>query len=64
MSGESNTPSGFPARTPTQLELERRRTHILANLRQSVWEASQFETHDEIRQYVESVLREIESDEP
>lgn len=35
-----------------------------ANLRQAVWEASQFHSYAHIREYVESVLREIESDEP
>lgn len=33
-----------------------------ADLRQSVWEARQHFSHREIREYVESVLREIESD--
>lgn len=35
-----------------------------AHLRQSVWEATQFMSFEEIREYVKSVLREVESDEP
>lgn len=40
------------------------KTHALAQLRQWVWESSQWLSYDEIREYVEAVLREIESDEP
>lgn len=36
----------------------------LAALRQSVWEASQHRDPAALREYVESVLREIETDEP
>lgn len=35
-----------------------------ARLRQEVWEATQFLSYDEIREYVDAVLREVESDEP
>ncbi len=37
-------------------------TSAKAGLRQSVWEADQFLAPDEIREFVESVIREIESD--
>ena len=40
----------------------KRRT--LAQLRQMTWEATQWLSYDEVREYVESVLREVESDEP
>lgn len=36
----------------------------LAQLRQMTWEATQWLSRDEVREYVESVLREVESDEP
>jgi hypothetical protein len=35
-----------------------------AELRQATWEATQFMSFDEIRDYVEAVLREVETDEP
>jgi len=40
------------------------RTHDLAALRQATWEATQWLTDDEVREYVEAVLREVASDEP
>lgn len=49
------------SRTAELASLERTRR---ANLRQSVWEASQHLSPKEIREFVEAVLREIESDEP
>lgn len=39
-------------------------TRALAALRQATWEATQFRTVDEVREYVDGVLREVESDEP
>lgn len=39
-------------------------TRARSRLRQSVWEAMQFLTYDEVREYVEAVVREVESDEP
>jgi hypothetical protein len=43
---------------------ERARTRALAQLRQSVWEATQFLSLDEVMQFVHDVLREVESDDP
>lgn len=40
------------------------KTKALATLRQATWDATQFVTYDEVREYVESVLREAECDEP
>ncbi len=40
------------------------KTSALAALRQAIWEADQFMSHVEIREYVGRVLREIESDRP
>jgi hypothetical protein len=39
-------------------------TKSLADLRQAVWEASQFRTTAAIREYVDLVIREIDSDAP
>lgn len=49
---------------PGEINQERARTSALAALRQATWEATQFLTYDEVREYVEGVLREVESDEP
>lgn len=38
--------------------------HALANLRQSVWDASQYMTFDQIETFVSRVLDEIAADEP
>lgn len=38
--------------------------HALANLRQSIWEVSQWLNYDEIQLFVLKVLREIDSDQP
>lgn len=38
------------------------KTHALAQLRQATWEATQYLSPDEVREYVEAVLREVESD--
>ena len=51
--------SPAPFRDPVAAERKAK-----SSLRQSVWEASQYMDYEEIRAYVESVLREIESDEP
>lgn len=40
------------------------RTHVLAELRQAVWEATQFLTYDEVEEYVSGVLEEVKGDEP
>ena len=40
------------------------KTKTLAQLRQMVWEATQWLSCDEVCEYVEAVLREVESDEP
>lgn len=40
------------------------KTHTLAQLRQMVWESLQWLSYDEVHEYVESVLREVESDKP
>ncbi len=47
-----------------QPDPEAAKTRALAALRQALWEADQFITHVEIREYVGRVLREIESDRP
>lgn len=39
-------------------------TKSLAELRQAVWEASQYRTTAAIREYVDLVLKEIDSDAP
>lgn len=43
---------------------ERAKRHVLAQLRQMTWEATQWLSYDEVREFVESVLREVKSDEP
>jgi len=40
------------------------KTRALAGLRQATWEATQFLSYNEVREWVEAVLREVESDEP
>lgn len=50
-----------PVERPDREKVE---THGLAQLRQAVWEASQFRSFEEIRAYVDAVIAEIESDEP
>lgn len=39
-------------------------THAKAVLRQATWEATQYMTYSEVRQYVNAVLDEVETDEP
>lgn len=39
-------------------------TSAMAHLRQSVWEATQYLSYVDLREYVEGVLREVESDLP
>jgi hypothetical protein len=51
--------SPAPRRDPEQAK-----RHTLAQLRQMTWEATQWLSYDEVREFVESVLREVESDEP
>jgi hypothetical protein len=41
-----------------------RETSALAALRQAAWEATQFVSTDEVRSYVDGVMREVETDEP
>lgn len=40
------------------------RTRTLAQLRQSAWEATQWLSYRGVIEFVESVMREVESDEP
>lgn len=40
------------------------KTRALAALWQATWEASQFLTYDEVREFVNGTIAEIESDEP
>jgi hypothetical protein len=49
---------------PNPRARERAKTSACAALRQATWEATQFLTYDEVREYVDGVLREVESDEP
>ena len=42
----------------------REKTRVLAQLRQSIWEASQWLTASEISIYVDKVIQEVETDEP
>ena len=55
---------GVSSGPPVSIDKAHARLHALAALRQATWEATQFLTYDEVRQYVEGVLREVESDEP
>lgn len=68
MSAERSTPSVHQSQPPheaaQQASAQAAAVKARAGLGQFVWEASQFMPFEEIREYVESVLREIASDEP
>lgn len=49
---------------PVQYDRARAHTAAMAALRQATWEATQFLSDGQILQYVEGVLREVESDQP
>ena len=51
------------ATKPRRTTLEGKSTRAHAELRQSVWEARQFMTNDQVREFVEDVLGEIARDE-
>ena len=56
----------YVAQGPPQPPIDRQRaeTKVRSDLRQAVWEASQFMSSIEIEAFVSAVVREIESDQP
>jgi hypothetical protein len=52
---------GFPQ---PPVDREAARARAVAQLRQATWQAVQFLSYDEVREYVAEFLREVETDEP
>jgi uncharacterized membrane protein affecting hemolysin expression len=48
----------------TEAAAMQKETSAKARLRQATWEATQYMTYNEVRQYVNVVLDEVETDEP